>query len=287
VTADPGSGRGPHELAGAVRAGRALRSVARAGRIGPPSRRLLLTGVSMTRPLLSALAAAVVLSAGFAQDKPAAKKDDPIAEELSKAKGEFLAALDKAKEKLLTAFAEEAKRLADNTTLKVDDKFKKQDQLRDEKKAFEEGGKLPKSAGLKAAVSDYQTKLTAAKNKCEKAFDAAAKKYDGKKDAVTARAVLKEKTKLFQATGVAPDERSYWVGKDVTFTQGANGVWTERGKNGVFFRFKESDRTREYVEITDPGRGLTIRLSDSKTVIKGEDGPWHPHNEGGWEQPKK
>jgi hypothetical protein len=243
----------------------------------------------MTRPLFAAFAAALLLTAGFAQDKPAAKKDDPIAAELSKAKGEFVAALDSAKEKLLAKFAEEEKRLTDTTTLKIDDKVKRLKQLGDEKKAFEDLGKLPKSAGLKVAVSDYQTKVSAAKQKCERAFDAAAEKYgkadkNGKKDLAAAKAVLDEKENFFKSF---TDTRSYWVGKDVTFTKGPNGEWLERGKNGIVFRFKETERIKEYVEITDAGRGLTIRLSDTKSVIKGEDGPWHAHNEGTWEQPKK
>jgi hypothetical protein len=239
---------------------------------------------AMIRPLLfSALAAAVMLTAASGQDKPAAKLDEPVVAELRKAKAEFQTAFDKAKENLLAKFADEEKRLTDTTTLKIDEKVKRLKQLDTEKKVFTEVGKLPKAAALKMAVHDYQVKFGAAKKKCELAFDAVAAKY-GKKDLAVAQAVLAEKETFFRSF---TDTREFWVGKNCTFTQGANGEWTERGNNGVLFNFKEIDRTKEYVEIKDAGRGLTIRLSDTKSVIKGEGGPWHAHNDGGWEPAKK
>jgi hypothetical protein len=239
----------------------------------------------MTRLLLPAFAAVAVAFAGVAQDKPA-PKDDPIAAELSKAKTEFLAAHGKAKEKLLAAFAEEEKKLTNNAKLKIDEKVKRLDQLAEEKKAFADDGKLPKSPGLKVAVSDYQTKVNAAKLKCEKAFDTAAEKY-GKKDLAAAKSVLTEKANFLSGVTEPKDTRTRWVGKKQTYYQIGKEEWQENLGGGTVLRYKETERTKEYVEVFDASRNIRFRMMDTKGLISINGGPWGLQDEGGWEQTKK
>lgn len=239
----------------------------------------------MTRLLLTALAAVALAACGSAQDKPAGKPDDPIAAELSKAKGEFQAAHEKAKDKLLAAFAEEEKKLTNNSKLKIDEKVKRLDQLQDEKKAFEDDNKLPKSPGLKVAVSDYQTKVNAAKLKCEKAFDHAAEKY-GKKDLTAAKAVLAEKANFLSGVTEPKDTRTRWVGKKSAYFLADKGEWQER-IGGTVLRYKETERTKEYVEAFDASRKIKVRFTDTKAMISIDGSPWGPQDEGGWEQAKK
>jgi hypothetical protein len=240
----------------------------------------------MTRPLVAFLVAVAFLTSAFAQDKSGAKGDDPIAAELRKAKTEFQATLDKANEKLLAAFADEEKKLTNNSKLKIDEKVKRLDQLQDEKKAFESDGKLPKSPGLKVAVSDYQTKVSAAKLKCEKAFDAAAEKY-GKKDLTAAKAVLAEKANFLKGVGEPKDTRTVWVGKKQTYYQVENGEWQEKLGPGIVLKYKETERTKEYVEVFDAGRNIKFRMMDTKGMISINGSPWGLQDEGGWEQRKK
>jgi len=218
----------------------------------------------MTRPLLfSALAAAVVLTAAAGQDKPAVKKDDPIAAELTRAKDEFLATHEKAKERLLAKFAEEEKRLTDSTALKIDDRVKRLKQIQDEKKAFEDLGKLPKAGALKVAVSDYQTKVNAAKQKCETAFDVAAEKYRKKeKDLAATRAVLAEKENFFRGL---TDTRTLWAGGRKKFILTDKGEWQETNEQGQTFRYKETDRTKDYVEMRDAVRGRRSSAPSSRS----------------------
>jgi hypothetical protein len=240
----------------------------------------------MTRLFLPVLAAISLAFAGSAQDKPAGKSDDPIAAELSKAKAEFLSVHERAKDKLLAAFAEEEKKLTNNSKLKIDEKVKRLDQLQDEKKAFEDDGKLPKSPGLKVAVSDYQTKVTAAKLKCEKAFDHAAERY-GKKDLAAAKAVLAEKANFLSGVTEPKDTRTRWVGKKQTYFLADKGEWQERLGGGTVLRYKETERTKEYVEAFDASRKIKVRFMDTKAVISIDGGPWGLQDEGGWEPAKK
>lgn len=139
-------------------------------------------------------AGVLCLPAAMADDKPKSDADDPIASALKLAKEEYLSSIEKSNENLLAAFAERQKRLEENTKLKVDQQIKLVEQIQEEKKAFEaDSTRLPKSPGMKVAVSDYLAQLTAARKRCEGAFDKAAEGYRGKKDLVTAKAVLAEK----------------------------------------------------------------------------------------------
>jgi hypothetical protein len=141
----------------------------------------------------------VSLAIGRLQD---AASTDAIAAELKKAQEAYQDVVAKASAALLAAFTAEEQRLKDNSTLKVEDKLKRIEQLQAEQKAFVAEGKLPASQGLKPAVAEYQKKVAAARATCEKAFDTAADKYV-KTDVATAKAVLAEKTRFFAAESKA------------------------------------------------------------------------------------
>ncbi|MDB5391112.1 MAG: hypothetical protein JWM11_6758 [Planctomycetaceae bacterium] len=128
-----------------------------------------------------------------AEETPKPVPTDPVAAELSKAKDEYFFAVEKAKERLLAAFAVEQKKLTESKKLKVDQQITLIEQLAEEKKAFEsDPSQLPKLPGMKSAATDYQTKTAAAKKKCDEAFVKAAQNYRGKKDFTAAKAVLAE-----------------------------------------------------------------------------------------------
>jgi len=138
------------------------------------------------------LVIALVSWAAAAQDLPEA-----VAAGLKVAKESYRQELDKAGEALRKEFAAEEKRTLDNPKLKIDDKIKRSEALAEEKRAFEADGKLPKSPGLKVAASDYQTKASAARGRCEKAFDKAAEQV-GATDLAAAKALLAEKVEFFK-----------------------------------------------------------------------------------------
>jgi len=151
-----------------------------------------------TVPLLVAFAALSLASPAQDAPKPAAPADAGAAE-LTAAKQAYEAEVAKATEALLAEFAAEDKRIKENAKLKIDDKIKRSELLAEEKAAFEADGKLPKTLGLKVATSDYVTKLTAARSRCGKAFDAAAEAA-GKTDLPLAKSLLAEKAEFLAAT---------------------------------------------------------------------------------------
>ena len=154
----------------------------------------------MNRQLLLLLAVGVILTrVTWANDKPKPEAEDVVGTALSSAKMECHAAVKLAKEEMVAAFAEQKKKLEENTKLKVDVQIKLVEEIQAEKKAFEEDpAKLPKSAAMKNAVADFQKKLATAKKKSEAAFDTAADAYRRQQppDLTSAKAVLTEKAKI-------------------------------------------------------------------------------------------
>ena len=240
---------------------------------------------------------AVLLPLAAAQDKPKADDgDDPIASELSKAKQEYEAAVEKAKDALLMSFAQNEKRIAESPKLRTEERVKQVELLQEEKKAFDSEGKLPKSVGLKTAASDYRTNVAAVQRKCEKAFDAAAEKYL-KKDLAAAKAVLAEKAEFFQPGDRPPpgraqpkDGRRFWrfarEHGGGHFKQLADGKWEEIGRNGEHMgTYVERQRTNEYVELEDRKRGHLTRLGAGKAwLASASDGKFGPSPHGDWER---
>ena len=156
----------------------------------------------MVRQLMALLVVgALFQSAAMADDKPK-ELEGPVATELKKAKVKYESAVEKAGEKLLAAFAEQLKQVEGKTELKAEQQIKLLEQLRADRKAFEaDSSNLPKSAGLKKAVKEYETALTPARKTGEAAFDKAADAYRNKKEFDAAKVVLDEKKLYFLAAG--------------------------------------------------------------------------------------
>jgi hypothetical protein len=149
------------------------------------------------RPVYAAIAVAVLAGGSVAQaPKP---KDDPVADELKKAREAYRGQMDAAGEAMLAAFDKQAKQLEGNTRLKIEQQIKLLDGLKAERKAFEASAyHLPASAGMKEAVGQYKLATVAALRRCEKAFDTAAEQYRAKKDFIGAKGVLEAKQSFSQ-----------------------------------------------------------------------------------------
>ena len=154
----------------------------------------------MTRApvLLLATFAALSLSAPAQGPPKAAATAEAGGAELAVAKQAYEADVAKATEALLAEIAAEEKRIKDNPKLKIDDKIKRSELLLEEKAAFEAGGKLPRTLGLKVAASEYVSKLTAARSRCGRAFDNAAEAA-GKGDLAQAKTLLAEKAEFLSS----------------------------------------------------------------------------------------
>jgi hypothetical protein len=236
------------------------------------------------------------------QEKPVQEKPksdasvDSIASDLTKAKQEYESIMGKAKDALLVSFAEYEKWITESSKLSIEERIKAVELLREEKKTFESQGTSPGSAGLKTAVIDYQSKVSAARQKYEKAFDTAADKYL-KKDLVAAKAVLAQKKEFLQTTDNLPtvrhltkDSRRFWrfVPEHGSgyFKKLPNGKWDEIGRNGELMGvWIERGRTKEYVELEDQKRGYLTRLGAGKAwIASNSDGRFGPSPHGDWER---
>lgn len=238
----------------------------------------------MSRPPVAVLTAGFALFATLAAGQPA----DPVAESLARAKDEYRAATAKAQEKLLTAFAAQQKALEDTKKLKVADQLRLLDQIKAERKAFEANAAfLPASALMKPAVAEYQSKLVAARKKCEAAFDKGAEGYRDQKNLDAAKAVLAQKAEFF-AAAAPTDPRAEWVSKVRSFRRTEKGQWVERSEKGQFFTFEEAGRTAEVVEILRVGPPrVAIRLYADRAEMSVNNGAWAQLDEGAWAPPKQ
>lgn len=175
--------------------------------------------------LLAPLTAVVTSFSLAMADDTSKLADDPIAAELMKAKKDYQIAVKTANEKLMAAFADQQKKLEDNTELKVAELLKLVEEIQKEKKAFEvDPTSLPKSPRMKVAVSEYQTQIADAKKKCAAAFEKAAEGYRRKRDLATAKAVLAEKDNFFIALDVANVLPGKWQVNFVGHTKNGSAI---------------------------------------------------------------
>jgi hypothetical protein len=148
--------------------------------------------MSVTRIQMMMMVALGMLASVLIAQEPK-PSDDPIADELSKAREAYRTSAENAGDALLDSIDKELKKVEASTRLKVDDQIKLIEQLQAEKKAFQATKLLPSSGSMKDAVRQYRTATKAAQSRCEKAFDTAAEKYRGKKDLAAAKTVLDAK----------------------------------------------------------------------------------------------
>jgi hypothetical protein len=195
--------------------------------------------------LVLTVALAVPCAMLAADDKPA-PADDPIAAELGKAKNDFQAAAARASEKMVAAFADQRKKLENNTRLKVEQQIEAIKQLDEERKDFEaDNTDMPVSPAMKAATGDYQGAIKAAREKCERAFDRAANEYrkPPRKDLTSAGAVLEEKKSFFKAFDHSGPTLADLLTKDSQW-EGRKSIPSKTPDNAdVPFEMKVTERT--------------------------------------------
>lgn len=129
-----------------------------------------------------------------------AGEDDPIAAQLLKDKEAFVAAQGKAKEDVLKAFDRYAEAVKTSKSLKIEAQLAQLEKIEAEKKAFDETGVPPTSAGMKVAMSEYRSNQKKAELACKAAFEKAAKAYRDKGDIKLAGATLEEMKEFLAKT---------------------------------------------------------------------------------------
>lgn len=87
-------------------------------------------------------------------------------------------------------------------------------------------------------------------------------------------------------------ERTYWVYEGGWFSKTKGDAWIEMNddvysKSEKPWQFTEANRTKDYVELYDANRKLTVRLSESVMAFRpdGED-KWIELQKGKWKQRK-
>jgi hypothetical protein len=146
--------------------------------------------------------ATVVTTAGLLANPTRADEKDAIRIELEKAKSAYQEAASKAKNALLTAFDEAIKAVAQTGDL---DAVKG---LQADRKAFEQSAKMPTSAKLGTAASEYQRAIRQAKSEIDRAYEHAVRDYTKGLKIEQAEAVRKEwKESSELATSSKPNEK--------------------------------------------------------------------------------
>ena len=162
---------------------------------------------------------------------------DPIQVKLEKAKAAFSAEQEKFRQDIGTYFdrrEELARKAGDKKAIDV---------IKTERKAFEDRSELPATAPRVA-----KQRLSMAKAVMEKAYAAAVKEYTmGKQDDAAAR--IEKELDTFKKGLDPSDTRRRWVHEKGTFTRLASGEWEEKSPDGTAYRWKETARTKEYVEL--------------------------------------
>ncbi len=95
----------------------------------------------------------------------------------------------------------------------------------------------------------------------------------------------------FDAAGLAKEaernpQRTFWKAeKGNTYTQAADGSWAEVTPSGNRFQFVTAALTKNYIELLDAARKVSLRLYADKAEIRIGDGAFAPFHKGKWEQP--
>ena len=220
----------------------------------------------MLRTLL-ALPAIVVMTL-FAQGR----EDDPVKVKLDKAKAAYAAEQEKF-EKEIAAYFDKREEVA----RKSGDK-KALDLIKVERAAFEERSELPASA-----PRTTKQRLSLARTAMERAYALAVKEYTIAKKDDDAAAVEKELA-TFKQQPDPTDTRRRWVHAKGTFTSLGKGEWEEKSPDGSTYKWKETARTRDYVELQAEifGVDYTVRLTPRSADYSSNKGDFKPKFAGKW-----
>ncbi|MFM8271381.1 MAG: hypothetical protein ACKODX_03520 [Gemmata sp.] len=89
------------------------------------------------------------------------------------------------------------------------------------------------------------------------------------------------------------DTRTYWVCEGGWFAKTKDGTWYELNeqtyrKFGKPVKFKEVKRAKEYVELNDEERKVSVRLYEDTSEVRLDDRPnpqWEKLYKGKWQTP--
>jgi len=94
-------------------------------------------------------------------------------------------------------------------------------------------------------------------------------------------------------TGEPADTRLYWVYEGGWFSKEKDVTWYELNeetfrRQGSPSRFREVKRTKDYVELYDDGRKVSVRLADAVLEVRwdsdGKDAEWKLLYKGRWKK---
>jgi hypothetical protein len=135
-------------------------------------------------------------AAGPATPDRATAQDEKVERDIARAKDEYAAAWTRASADLIAAIEEARTRVAASKSLPADEKLKLIETLAAEKRGFEAGAALPKSATMRADLQLFHQATRKAQEAFGKAMEAAASAYLVQKDEVRSRVVVAEKKRL-------------------------------------------------------------------------------------------
>lgn len=201
-----------------------------------------------------------------------ARAADPIEQKLDKAKSAYAAELEKFQKDVVASLdkREEAARKAGDKKLL--------DQIKTERLTFEERGEVPVST-----PKAVRQRLATARAVVERAHETAIKEYTmAKNDA--AAALVEKDLAAFKKESDPSDARRRWVHDKGAFTHKGGGAWEEKGADGNTYQWKETARTKGYVEIQAVIFGVeyTARLSDTAADYQAGKGEFKKKFSGKW-----
>ena len=79
------------------------------------------------------------------------------------------------------------------------------------------------------------------------------------------------------------DDRTVWLHAGGSFEKQRGDRWLEFRANGDPIRWREVDRTRDFVELYDPNRDMYVRLHDDAYYQRTRRTGWTRSTEGYWD----
>jgi Skp family chaperone for outer membrane proteins len=200
-------------------------------------------------------------------------QEDEIARDLEKVRSERTAALKKAKGDLLAEFDKKSEEIRESK-IAVEKKVAMLDTLKKEREEFEAQDKLPNSAVLKAALTEYKRTLELWLEKLDAAFAKAIDAYTKAKDDARAKVLVKDRK--IAIVGEGHELVGEWyldpIGSDIVQRWTVNKV---KGQWQVSVRYLSAKNQRQLGEgvgreVQYQDGGLTFR----NVLLKSPDPKW-------------